>query len=48
MTEDEMKKLMKDLDNAEPLPKDVKWVMRMADVNRDGAIQAGTMKKMTN
>ena len=36
---------MKALDKAEPLPKDVKWTMHMADTNRDGSIQTGISLK---
>jgi hypothetical protein len=43
LSEEDLKKLMKALDKAEPLPKDVKWTMHMADTNRDGSIQTGIM-----
>ena len=39
-----MRALMKELDNAEPLPKDIKWVMRTADKNGDGNIGIGKMQ----
>ena len=42
MHEHELILLMKEIDDgAEPLPKDVKWVMLMADVNGDAVISAG-------
>lgn len=49
MSEEELKKLMKALDNNnEPLPKDVKWTMHMADKNGDGSIQTGILAITNN
>lgn len=40
---------MKEIDDgAEPLPKDVKWVMLMADVNGDAVISAGKAVSCTS
>ena len=48
MHEHELILLMKEIDDgAEPLPKDVRWVMRMADVNGDAVISAGTAVSCT-
>ena len=43
LNEEDLKELMRSVDRAEPLPRDVRWVMNMADLNGDGNIQTGEL-----
>ena len=43
LNEEDLKELMRSVDRAEPLPRDVRWVMKMADLNGDGNIQTGEL-----
>ena len=38
LNEEDLKELMRSVDRAEPLPRDVRWVMKMADLNGDGNV----------